>query len=532
MKDLETMPCEPGVGCAQTSGAPCSGCSSCASAHHRCRLRPALIIAVAGIVFAASLLIGPKLSTAPAAATAPAAGPERLQSPASPTISQPDLLAALVRYGFRPEGASMGDSPQLDVLLATPIYFIQTGRKPPEGAAEQPSIVFYVSESVHMDSLPGLPAEPLLKIGAVYHRPVEVRALTDSPHHRMSVARYRAVWADASPIVGPEDHSLALVFPAEPGSGMSDGVLTWQVPIAYGPSYSSGEVFIGGAGQVSKAHEHPAQASQVEAGGEHHKDAEAVVANLFALEISPLTPVMVLALLGALMVALTPCLVDLGLFYGASYGGMVAGLGATTGGQPRGRVMKNTFSFVLGLGLVYTTGGAAVGYVGELLQRLGIVIEWSRPISVAVGSIMILLAFKVAMDAKAPVACSLPLAGRWSQGRLGAWTPLVQGSAFAAQCFACLNGSIVSALILYAGSTASPVAGASLFLAYSLGIGVVILLGAFAMTSVLPALPDLRRARPFLGLASGLLIASFGVTMILGQEHFLSDLIYRALSLG
>jgi cytochrome c biogenesis protein CcdA len=64
-------------------------------------------------------------------------------------------------------------------------------------------------------------------------------------------------------------------------------------------------------------------------------------------------------------------------------------------------------------------------------------------------------------------------------------------------------------------------------LAFSLGLGVMLLLGTLLMTSFVPFTFGLKRIRPHLGLASALLMVGFGVTMILDKEHLLSDFVVR-----
>ncbi|MDP2662129.1 MAG: hypothetical protein Q8R28_15495, partial [Dehalococcoidia bacterium] len=68
----------------------------------------------------------------------------------------------LLRRGNRPEGLTPADHHGLGVLLATPVYFEFTGRRLP--ALDRPSILFFVSEEVHIGELPSLPPRPLLSI--------------------------------------------------------------------------------------------------------------------------------------------------------------------------------------------------------------------------------------------------------------------------------------------------------------------------------------------------------------------------------
>lgn len=160
-----------------------------------------------------------------------------------PDISEEELLTALTRYGSRPEGFSPADFPDVEVLLATPLYFSLTGRQLPELTSQQPFLVFYVSENVRTGQLPALPPRPILQVGRVYHQPAEVRILSDSPQQRTTLVRYKGAWSDGSTIIPPEGPSFEMFFPA--ASGVEAGsVLSWELPIFYGTDYSNGEVFL------------------------------------------------------------------------------------------------------------------------------------------------------------------------------------------------------------------------------------------------------------------------------------------------
>ena len=106
------------------------------------------------------------------------------------------------------------------------------------------------------------------------------------------------------------------------------------------------------------------------------------------------------------------------------------------------------------------------------------------------------------------------------------------GSTFAARCLSCFSGTVLSVLLLYAGASGSPLTGALLLLSLSLCLGALLLLPALLTSSILPFVSSVKRLRPVLGLVSALVMVSFGVAMILGKEHLLSDYVYRLLGLG
>lgn len=485
-------------------------------------LWPSAFLAV-GILVLASFFL-PQPGPTPATAVA---GPTGQATEAPPNISQKELLSALVRYGSRPEGLTPADFPGVDVLLATPTYFNFTGRQPPESPSGQPSLVFYVSESIHAGQLPALPAEPVLKVGRVYHQPAEVRALTDSPHHRTTLVRYNAAWSDGSPIIPSEARSLEMVFPAGPELGAPGSVISWELPVSYGPNYSSGEVFLGATSPTSAAaHDH--RDSLPATGHDHQLDSTA----LPPLGAFPLPIMAIPALLGVILAALTPCLIDLALCYGAYLGGSGAAAGATGLGPARSALWKSALFFILGLTIVYTLGGAIAGQAGQVLQQFGLVIEWDRPIALIGGAIMILVAFRMAAGFWGPSACHLPSLKLPARITSGAARSTLMGSTFAARCFSCFSGTVISALILYAGASGSAVTGALVFFFFSLGLGAILLPAALLMNSFASLTFGLKRLRPALGLSSALVMIGFGATMILDKEHLFSDYVVHLLNLA
>lgn len=457
------------------------------------------------------------------------AGPAALQVeatttlPASPpSVGQKEVLAALLRHGVRPEGLSSADFPMVDVLLATPLYFSFSGRQIPEALEGQPSLLFYVSEEVHVGELPSLPPRPFLRMGGVYRNPTEVKMLTDSPHHRTTMVRYQAAPSDGRPILTPETRSLEMVFPATSGVEIHGSVLSWELPVPYGTTYSSREVALDGSLQTNAVNVSDGHEGHLAGSHEHSLN----LAGFTQLGGSPLTLLTIPVILGVVLAALTPCLVDLSLYYGAYLGGAGAASGAGVS-LVRSSLVKSALFFILGFTIVYTIGGAAAGQAGQILQRFGLVIEWSRPISIIGGVVVILVALRMAAQLRAPLVCRLPMLSPARGRGSGPWRSTLMGSTFAAQCFSCFSGTIISALILYAAVSGSPLTGALTMLAFSLGLGVVLLLGTLLMTSFGPFTFGLKKIRPHLGLASALLMVGFGVTMILDKEHLLSDFVVR-----
>jgi cytochrome c-type biogenesis protein len=231
-----------------------------------------------------------------------------------------------------------------------------------------------------------------------------------------------------------------------------------------------------------------------------------------------------LAIMAGMLTALSPCLLQLAAYYAAVLAG--AGAGSENRSHTRRHLVRTSLFFVGGFTLVYTTGGFIAGYVGESMQHLAFIQQWSYPVSVIAGVIIILLAIRIAIQARAPLVCRLPLGVKRSQGS-GWVSSAVMGSTFAVGCLTCFSATVLSALLLYAGSTGSPVIGGLLLLLFSAGVGVVFLLAAWVIGESASMLGWLQRAQPIIGGVSALIMVGFGLLMVTYQFHVVSGFLFR-----
>ena len=480
----------------------------------------------------------PVVATAAPVAAAPVL-PQAEIVPGS--IAMDDLLKGLFRQGIRPEGPL----PTVDVLLSAPVYFAATSRTAPEAALAQPSILFYVTEDAH-EELPTAPPAPILIVdGAIVGTPAQVTVLADSFHHRTTLIRYAAVDTAGQPLVTQAAQELLLEFPAPTGWTAPSNLLRWELPIVYTADFSSWQVALGmpPAATETEAHQMTAAENHVT-----HTDAGVVdqttvqttqvvdaTVGASADLAQPLTWVAVLAIMAGMLTALSPCLIQLVLYFTATL------TAVSTEGRPgsgdfsaaQRHIMLTGLFFAGGFTLVYTAGGAAAGYIGQSMDRVGVLTTWARPISIGAGVIILVMALRVAWNVRAPLVCRLPMAPIFgAERKTGVVGSVVMGISFAMGCLACFSATILPALLLYAGTTGSVVYGATLLLVFSLGITVPCLVLAFGMSKLQPLVARLRRAGPYLGLASALVMASFGIIMVTDQFHLVSSLIFRYLNLG
>lgn len=160
-------------------------------------------------------------------------------------------------------------------------------------------------------------------------------------------------------------------------------------------------------------------------------------------------------------------------------------------------------------------------------------ITWSRPLSIMAGAIILVMALRVAWNARSPLVCHLPMSGLFGKERRTSLIgSAVMGISFATGCLACFSATILPALLLYAGATGSVTYGALLLLVFSLGITVPCLILAFGISRLQPLVVRLQNMGPYLGLASATVMAAFGVIMFTDQFHLVSSLIYGYLGLS
>ncbi len=366
----------------------------------------------------------------------------------------------------------------LEVLYATSVYFdIAVGEEGAARHAPEKFYVFLISETVHEGELSETPPPVRLQVAGLEVSPFEVTVLMNGIHHRTSVVRFARISGSAQRQEGSQALKL-LIVDAEP--------LRWALPIVY-PK-----------GIRRKIHR-------------------------LSLVILP-------SALAGILAALGPCLIQLVLFYMATLTGV--GMEVLEDKRARAaarrRILRTAAFFTLGFTVVYTTGGVLAGVIGRSLQSLGAYEAWKRPLSIAAGAVMLLLGWRVAVNARAPLVCRLPLASKIRSERgTGPWGSLMTGMSFAFGCLSCFGATVLTVLLLYVGTSGSVLQGALIMLVFSLGVSVPFLGAVFALERIVPWLTRFEKAAPWLGLSGGMVMMGFGVLMVTNRFHTVSSFIYR-----
>jgi cytochrome c biogenesis protein CcdA len=196
-------------------------------------------------------------------------------------------------------------------------------------------------------------------------------------------------------------------------------------------------------------------------------------------------------------------------------------------------VVKAAFFFVLGFTLVYTAGGALIGFAAQRLGDTPDFYVWQRYAAIGGGIMIIILALRVAAKVRAPLVCKMPVLSKiaHSQKTANPFELMFAGLAFATGCMTCFGAAIIIAMVVYVGLEGSVAVGALTMFLFSLGMGIPLVLAAIAMAKVLPVLFRLEKIIPWMGLASAMLMIGFAILLITGNYMALTEWVYRAIPL-
>ena len=402
-----------------------------------------------------------------------------------PAARQPASVLALAQSLTRSTHGAVGQD--VDVLFATADYLHGSGQ---HALAEtyQPEryLVFFVAETLHAGELPPPPRPVLVLDGtqAIFAEPP--RVLTDSVHHRTTVAQFARVDTAGAPVDLSSATSLELYLP---GGEHSAPKVRWDLPL---------------------------------------RPVEASAAGRSGFSAGP-----VLALLGGLLAAMWPCLFQLTAYFIPSIAGLSMVDAQTT--QPaavRARVLRTALLFVSGIVVVYTLAGAAAGYAVQTPGARSFFEEWRRPLAIAGALIIGAMAVRMALRARAPMVCHMPIFSpieRLGRSPLGT---MLLGVAFATGCMTCFGAALTLGTFTYVASMGSVLAGAATLFVFALGFAVPLVIGSLFMARVLPFLERLQRFVPALTLASSAVMLGFAVLLLTDQYHIVSDHIARLVTSG
>src|SRR5215831_1413519 len=376
------------------------------------------------------------------------------------------------------------DTASISGIYATPEYFAMT-EQPQEAAKYLPDkfTVFYVFEDIHVGDLPEQPPEMMLRMdGGREFSPIDTTVVRDSYHHRATVVRFPAKDEDGTPIINAKSSSFQLI--AHDPTVYVQQTMQWSLPITYPKDLSSG---------------------------------------------SDLSLPTLFALLAGLVAVLSPCLLQLTMYYTFALAGISMQENPADHGLARAQVIRTALYFIAGFTLVFTATGALAGMTGQKLQSSGIMDHWNRPLAIIAGFGILLLGVWMGANSGAPGLCRLPLGRqlRTSRRWLDAIKMMFLGSAFAVGCSTCFGGALLISLMIYVGTVGSASLGAIALFLFSLGIAIPYLLAAVFLSRALPLLNSLQKVASGIGLVSSVVLVFFGVILLTDNFHIPSNLLYR-----
>lgn len=277
------------------------------------------------------------------------------------------------------------------------------------------------------------------------------------------------------------------------------------------------------------------------------------------------TLALAVALVSALIVVLSPCALELTLYYSAiisctvADGERAAALSgsAVSAAAGRRRLLVNLASFVGGFTLLYAASGATVGLIGEGVRMpLG---QYGTVVQVIGGSLILLFAMRVMgagefirarigslpkfslpsragelrkiVSLPASMLARARAAGmrrRAEHGSMRAIDSFLVGLGLSTSCLTCMGGAVLYPLLVYAGIT-SWYSGLITLGLYSLAIAVpmvFIALGFFQLRMSLRSKVGFNR---WLRRLSGAMLAGIAILVISGHERIMTDITFAML---
>ncbi len=230
-----------------------------------------------------------------------------------------------------------------------------------------------------------------------------------------------------------------------------------------------------------------------------------------------------LAFAGGVLSFLSPCIVPMvSVYLTLITGTTLDELKGTQGHLKRRAVLLNTLLFVLGFTVVFTLAGAAASQMGSLFEQA------RRPLEVGGGVLIVVLGLSMTGLFQLRVLERLHIPAsrmRRPRGPLGSFGV---GLFFSIACSHCIAPTLLAVLAL-AGSTRSAATGALTMLVFSLGLALPYMITAVAVGPALERLSKWKGATTFVRPATGVLVAGFGVVILVGRLPFLTELSARIL---
>jgi cytochrome c-type biogenesis protein len=186
--------------------------------------------------------------------------------------------------------------------------------------------------------------------------------------------------------------------------------------------------------------------------------------------------------------------------------------------------------FVAGYIALFVVSGAVIGYAGKEAQLL--FANYTRPVGIVAGVIVILFGLWLGIRAKAPLVCRLPGAETIQKMRTrGTFGTVLVSIAFSLGCMSCFGGAIIGTLLIYVGALGSASVGAGVMGIFAAGVAIPFLLAAYFFSRMQGLFETISRHTRVVGALATSAIVAFGLLLVTDNFHTVSDLIYPYLGL-
>ncbi len=230
-----------------------------------------------------------------------------------------------------------------------------------------------------------------------------------------------------------------------------------------------------------------------------------------------------IAFIGGAISFLSPCVLPLA----PGYLSMVSGFDLATiesgGRTARWRVVATTALFVAGFGSVFTLLGISASTLGRLL--------FEHQVGLTRASGVLMIAMGLFMLGSVFLQAPWLYREKRFQPRFGAFgraAPAVMGAAFGFGWSPCIGPTLTSVLGI-ASSQGQQLAGATLMMTYSLGLGLPFLVLGLAFGKLSRTLQFLKRHSRSIVVASSMLMIAFGLLLFTNNLVTLSARLSRLL---
>lgn len=214
----------------------------------------------------------------------------------------------------------------------------------------------------------------------------------------------------------------------------------------------------------------------------------------------------IITFLEGIITFISPCMLPMLPIYIAYFAGDATS--ATSGSGNVGRTVVNALGFVLGFTVVFTAMGAFAGVAGSFF------VDNHRLLEVLSGAVVVVLGMNYLGILRIPLL-KRTLKPSWDIVPKGFASSMAFGMAFAVGWTPCVGAFLGSALAL-AASAANALAGVTLLVCFSLGLGVPFVLSAVLIGQLEGAFSWVKRHYDIVNKISGALLVLVGVLLASG----------------